>query len=185
MSAPALVRHLLNADQNPNITPTNNPPPISSAGIFMLKSPSDRGLKTVIFEAGSGIGGTWCWNCHPGAAVDSGVPEHEFSFPDVWKTWNWDTNYPNYQDLRRYFDHVDKVFGIKKDCAFNMAVVGGTFGINEGRWYVQTEDGLTSKTKYLVLRTGFVSLHFYTKEQHNIALFLKVFRLGVSAIKGR
>lgn len=75
----------------------------------MLKTLRDRGLKTVIFEAGNDIGGTWRWNCYPGAAVDSEVPEYEFSWPEVWKTWNWSTNYPTYQDLRAYFDHVDKV----------------------------------------------------------------------------
>lgn len=123
----------------------------------MLKTLRDRGLKTVIFEAGNDTGGTWRWNCYPGAAVDSEVPEYEFAWPEVYNTWNWPNNYPDYKDLRAYFDHVDKVIGVKKDCAFNTVVVGAQFNTTEGKWYIQTADGRTTKAKYLVLGTGFVS----------------------------
>ncbi|KAJ5165281.1 uncharacterized protein N7500_007111 [Penicillium coprophilum] len=130
------------------------------AGIFMLKTLRDRGLKTVIFEAGNETGGTWRWNCYPGAGVDSEVPEYEFSWPEVYNTWNWSSNYPDYKDLREYFDHVDKVIGIKKDCAFNTVVVGAQFDTNEGRWNVKTADGRTIKAKYLVLGTGFAAKRY-------------------------
>ncbi|KAJ5779269.1 hypothetical protein N7457_006989 [Penicillium paradoxum] len=130
------------------------------AGIFMLKTLRDRGLKTVIFEAGNDTGGTWRWNCYPGAGVDSEVPEYEFSWPEVYNTWNWSTNYPSYKDLRKYFDHVDKVIGVKKDCAFNTVVVGAQFDTNEGKWIIQTADGRTTKAKYLVLGTGFAAKRY-------------------------
>ncbi|KAL7905268.1 hypothetical protein GGI35DRAFT_142588 [Trichoderma velutinum] len=130
------------------------------AGIFMLKTLRDRGLKTYIFEAGNDTGGTWRWNCYPGACVDSEVPEYEFSWPEVWKTWNWPTNYPNYENLRAYFDHVDKVIGVKKDCAFNTVVVGAHFDETEGKWNIRTEDGRTAKAKYLVLGTGFAAKRY-------------------------
>ncbi|CRG86870.1 Cyclopentanone 1,2-monooxygenase [Talaromyces islandicus] len=124
------------------------------AGIFMLKTLRDRGYKTVIYEAGNDLGGTWQWNCYPGAGVDSEVPEYEFSWPEVWKTWNWTTNYPNYKELRAYFDHVDKAIGIKKDCAFNTVVVGAKFDTSTGKWSVRTDDGRVAKAKFLVLGTG-------------------------------
>ncbi|KPM35109.1 Baeyer-Villiger monooxygenase [Neonectria ditissima] len=130
------------------------------AGIFMLKTLRDRGYKTVIFEAGNDTGGTWRWNCYPGAGVDSEVPEYEFSWPEVWKSWNWPSNYPTYKDLRAYFDHVDKVVGIKKDCAFNTVVVGADFDTSTGKWNVRTEDGRTTKAKYLVLGTGFAARRY-------------------------
>uniref|UniRef100_L7J5P6 Cyclopentanone 1,2-monooxygenase n=1 Tax=Pyricularia oryzae (strain P131) TaxID=1143193 RepID=L7J5P6_PYRO1 len=125
------------------------------AGIFMLKTLRDRGYNVVVFEAGNDLGGTWRWNCYPGAGVDSEVPEYEFSWPEVWKTWNWSSNYPTYEDLRAYFDHVDKILGIKKDCAFNTVVVGGKFDTQQGKWTIRTEDGRVSQAKNLVLGTGF------------------------------
>src|SRR3954451_18623468 len=38
------------------------------SGMYMLLSLRDRlGLSVTVFEAGSGIGGTWYWNRYPGA----------------------------------------------------------------------------------------------------------------------
>lgn len=82
---------------------------IVKGGVFMLKTLREMGLRAVIYEAGTSFGGTWRWNRYPGARVDSEVPEYEFSWPEVFKDWTWSTNYPNYQELRQYFDHVDKV----------------------------------------------------------------------------
>ncbi|KAJ5321469.1 hypothetical protein N7476_004471 [Penicillium atrosanguineum] len=130
------------------------------AGIFMLKTLRDRGFKAVIFEAGNDSGGTWRWNCYPGAGVDSEVPEYEFSWPEVWKTWNWSSNYPTYQDLRAYFDHVDQIVGIKKDCAFNTVVVGAHFDVVSGKWTVCTQDGWKATAKYLILGTGFAARRY-------------------------
>ncbi|OAA53080.1 Flavin monooxygenase-like protein [Cordyceps fumosorosea ARSEF 2679] len=130
------------------------------AGVFLLKTLRDAGLNTVVFEAGNDIGGTWRWNCYPGAGVDSEVPVYEFSWPEVYKTWNWTTNYPDYNELRQYFDHVDKVVGIKKDCSFNTVVVGAHFETGPGKWIVRTADGRTTRAKFLVLATGFASKRY-------------------------
>ncbi|KAJ0109061.1 HK97 family phage prohead protease [Diaporthe amygdali] len=130
------------------------------SGIFMLKTLRDRGLKAVIFEAGNDTGGTWRWNCYPGARVDSAVPEYEFSWPEVYKTWNWSTNYPDYKELRAYFDHVDKVIGVKKDCSFNTVVTSGNFDKESGKWIVETADGRTSKAKFFILGTGFAAKRY-------------------------
>ncbi|KAL1872418.1 hypothetical protein Daus18300_004389 [Diaporthe australafricana] len=130
------------------------------SGIFMLKSLRDRGLKAVIFEAGHDTGGTWRWNCYPGARVDSAVPEYEFSWPEVYKTWNWTTNYPDYRELRAYFDHVDKVIGVKKDCSFNTVVTSATFDKEAGKWIVETADGRTSRARFFILGSGFAAKRY-------------------------
>jgi cation diffusion facilitator CzcD-associated flavoprotein CzcO len=102
-------------------------------GVYCLYELRKRGFKTVIYEAGNDLGGTWRWNCYPGAGVDSEIPEYQFSIPETWKDWTWNTNYPNYKELREYFDHVDKVLQIKKDCAFDSVVVGAQFDEKEDR----------------------------------------------------
>lgn len=122
----------------------------------MLKTLRERGFKVVVFEAGNDTGGTWRFNCYPGARVDSAVPLYEFSWPEVYKTWNWTTNYPDYKELRAYFDHVDKVVGIKKDCSFNTVVTGANFDKESAKWIVTTADGRTSRAKFLILGSGFV-----------------------------
>ena len=37
------------------------------AGIYMLHRAKEQGLQARVFEAGSGVGGTWFWNRYPGA----------------------------------------------------------------------------------------------------------------------
>ncbi|KAI1118263.1 hypothetical protein F5Y14DRAFT_257690 [Nemania sp. NC0429] len=124
------------------------------SGVFILKTLRDRGHNVVVYEAGTDIGGTWRWNCYPGAGVDTEVPAYEFSWPELWKTWNWESNFPNYQHIQAYFDHVDKAFDIRKHCSFNTVVVAAHFDTGSGRWTVKTFDGRTARAKYLILATG-------------------------------
>ncbi|KAF4594402.1 Baeyer-Villiger monooxygenase [Ophiocordyceps camponoti-floridani] len=130
------------------------------AGVFMLKTLRDRGYRVLVYEAGHDLGGTWRWNGYPGAGVDSEVPLYEFSWPEVWRDWTWTTNYPEYSEIRAYFDHVDAVVGIKKDVRFGTVVVGAKFDIDDGLWSVQTADGRTTRTKYLILGTGFAAKRY-------------------------
>lgn len=51
-------------------------------GVFVLHELRKLGLKTVIFEAGNDLGGTWRWNNYPGARVDSEVPEYVPTIPN-------------------------------------------------------------------------------------------------------
>ncbi|KAJ5596170.1 Steroid monooxygenase (CpmA) [Penicillium hetheringtonii] len=124
-------------------------------GIYCLYELRKLGLRTVIFEAGNELGGTWRWNCYPGAGVDSEVPEYMYSIPETWKDWTWSTNYPSYEELRRYFDHVDNVLQVKKDCAFNSVVVDAQFNVKDGRWHVKTADGRSAHARYFIVATGF------------------------------
>ena len=39
------------------------------------------GLKALILEAGTGVGGTWYWNRYPGARFDPGVILMDIRFP--------------------------------------------------------------------------------------------------------
>jgi cation diffusion facilitator CzcD-associated flavoprotein CzcO len=37
------------------------------AGIYLLDRLRGMGMSVQVFEAGSGLGGVWYWNCYPGA----------------------------------------------------------------------------------------------------------------------
>ncbi|KAK4998010.1 hypothetical protein LTR66_002681 [Elasticomyces elasticus] len=130
------------------------------AGVFMFWSLRKEGLKTVMYEAGTDLGGTWRWNCYPGAMVDSEVPEYQLSIPEVIKAHNWPNNYPNYHDLRDYFDTCDRVLDIKSQTAFESVVTGAQFKTDEGRWHVETADGRTAKAKYLIICAGFAAKRY-------------------------
>ncbi|KAL1626483.1 hypothetical protein SLS56_006794 [Neofusicoccum ribis] len=130
------------------------------AGVYLLHELRKQGFKTVIYEAGDGFGGTWRWNRYPGARVDSEVPEYELSIPEVYKDWTWTTNYPDFHELRAYFDHVDKVLNVSENTAFGSVVVDAQFHEDEGKWHVKTADGRNARSKYLIVAAGFAAKRY-------------------------
>jgi cation diffusion facilitator CzcD-associated flavoprotein CzcO len=144
-------------------------------GIYLMHKLRQLGFKCKIYEAGKELGGIWHWNCYPGARVDTQIPIYEYSIPEVWKVslfafthhwyvgtnrlqdWIWSERYPGFAELRRYFEHVDKVLDVKKDVAFDTRVVGAQFDKPSAKWVVETEDGRKATSKYLLLATGFAA----------------------------
>lgn len=103
----------------------------------------------------------WLQLTYPrGARVDSEVPIYELSIPEVYNTWHWTTNYPDYHELQAYFDHADKVLELSKDCAFSTVVTGAEFDTNEGKWNVTTADGRHAKAKFLIVCAGFAAKRY-------------------------
>ena len=41
------------------------------AGLYQLYRLRELGMRVCVFEAGTGVGGTWYWNRYPGARFDS------------------------------------------------------------------------------------------------------------------
>ena len=127
-------------------------------GVYLLHRLRDElGFNVKCFEAGKDLGGIWHWNCYPGARVDSPIPVYEYSFPKIWKNWAWSCKYPDWKELRQYFDHVDEELNIKKDVIFESAVVSSEFDRKTNKWIVKTEDGKTARCTYLILTTGFAA----------------------------
>jgi len=126
-------------------------------GIYLLHKLREQGFKCKIYEAGTDLGGTWHWNCYPGARVDTAVPIYEYSIEKVWKTWTWEEKYPGWEQLRKYFAHVENVLDVKKDVAFNTRVVHSQFDKPSGKWIIKTQDGRTARAKYFLVCTGFAA----------------------------
>src|SRR5437868_748984 len=52
------------------------------SGLYQLYKLRELGLKVRVFEAGTGVGGTWYWNRYPGARFDSESWTYGYSFSD-------------------------------------------------------------------------------------------------------
>lgn len=143
-------------------------------GAYSLYECRKNGLNAVVYDAGQGFGGTWRWvshlsqqfvviltdslqNVYPGARVDSPVPIYELAIPEVYKDWHWSTNYPGWDELQAYFDHMDKVLDLSRDCAFETVVISAEFDTNEGKWVVKTQDGRVAKARFLIVAAGFAA----------------------------
>ncbi|KAJ5946559.1 hypothetical protein N7454_003398 [Penicillium verhagenii] len=128
------------------------------SGCHLLhKIRSETNLNVKIFEAGSSLGGTWYWNRYPGARVDCPVPGFEFSFEGAWKDWTWKEKYPSWEELQKYFAHIDQKLSLSKDCFFHHEIVSAQFLSDERKWAVTTHNGKVILTKWLIPAIGFAA----------------------------
>jgi len=127
------------------------------SGIYLLYRLRQRGFKVRIFEAGADLGGIWYWNCYPGARVDSHVPNYEFSLEELWRDWNWSERFPAWDELRRYFHHVDQKLKLSPDIRFNSGVTAARFDADADEWQVECGDGHQARARFFIPCTGFAA----------------------------
>ena len=116
------------------------------SGLYQLHRLRQRGFNVRLFEAGADLGGIWYWNCYPGARVDSHAPNYEFSIEELWRDWSWTERFPAWDELRRYFHHVDEKLGLSRDIRFNSRVTAARFDAGASEWEIECADGHRSRT---------------------------------------
>lgn len=127
------------------------------SGVYQLFTLRERGFRCRILEAGSTLGGIWHWNCYPGARVDTWCYLYQFSREELWRDWNWSEMYPDWSELRRYFEYVDKKLDISRDVRYNTRVTGAEFDEAACQWVVHAQDGSVVRAQHLILCTGFAA----------------------------
>jgi len=127
-------------------------------GLYALHRLRELGLSVRVFEAGSGVGGTWFWNRYPGARCDVESMEYSFSFSDeLEQEWEWTERYPTQPEILRYLNHVADRFDLRRDIQLNTRVTGAHFDETASRWAIQTDDGARFSATYCVMATGMLS----------------------------
>jgi cyclohexanone monooxygenase len=127
------------------------------SGVYQLHRLRERGFRVRLFEAAPDLGGIWYWNCYPGARVDSHVPNYEFSLEELWRDWSWSERFPAWDELRRYFHHVDRKLDLSRDIRFDSRVTAARFDAEADEWLVECADGHRVRTRFLVACTGFAA----------------------------
>ncbi len=128
------------------------------AGLYMLHRMQQRGLSVRLFEAGSGIGGTWFWNRYPGARVDVESMEYSYSFDEaLQQEWSWSERYAGQPELQRYINHCADRFNLWPNIKLNTRVTAARYQEASRDWQVETASGETVRAKYCILATGFLS----------------------------
>ena len=73
------------------------------SGMYQLLLLRELGLKVRVFEAGTGVGGTWYWNRYPGARFDSESYSYGYSFSqEVLDEWDWTEHFAPQPETERY-----------------------------------------------------------------------------------
>jgi cyclohexanone monooxygenase len=127
-------------------------------GLYALHRIRGLGFKTRVFEAGSGVGGTWFWNKYPGARCDVESLEYSYAFSDeLQQEWSWPERYATQPQILDYVNHVADKFDLRKDVQLNTRVTHANFDADASRWILQTADGATISARFCVMATGNLS----------------------------
>ena len=125
------------------------------AGMYQLYRLRQLGLSVQVFEAGSGVGGTWYWNRYPGARFDSESYTYGYAFDDkLLEEWNWSEHFAAQPETLRYLNHVADRFDLRRDIKFDSRVAGATWDEAERRWTVTLDSGERFDCRFLITALG-------------------------------
>ncbi len=128
------------------------------AGMYMLYRLRELGFSVRVIETGDDVGGTWYWNCYPGARVDVPSLNYSYSFsPELQRDWSWPEVYSSQPDLLRYAQHVADTFDLRRDIQFNTTVTSASFDDGTDEWRIGTNTGEVIRAQYLITAVGCLS----------------------------
>jgi cation diffusion facilitator CzcD-associated flavoprotein CzcO len=128
------------------------------AGMYMLHRLRALGVSARVFEAGSGVGGTWYWNRYPGARCDVESMQYSYSFsPELQQEWRWSELFASQPEILRYANHVADRFDLRRDIQFDTRVTEATFDRATHRWTIRTDRGDEVSARHCVMATGCLS----------------------------
>lgn len=128
------------------------------SGLYQLHRLRQLGMTVRVFEAGSGVGGTWYWNRYPGARFDSESYSYGYSFSqELLEEWDWSEHFAPQPETLRYLNHVADRFDLRRDITFGAGVAAARW-TGEG-WLVTLEDGSTAGARFLITAIGALSAH--------------------------
>jgi cyclohexanone monooxygenase len=128
------------------------------AGLYMLHRLRGLGFSARVYEAGSGVGGTWYWNRYPGARCDVESMDYSYSFcDDLQQEWHWTERYAAQPEILRYANHVADRFDLRRDIQFETRVTSAVFHEAEGCWQIETDRGDRVSARFCIMATGCLS----------------------------
>ncbi|GAA3062645.1 NAD(P)/FAD-dependent oxidoreductase [Pseudonocardia yunnanensis] len=126
------------------------------AGLYQMHRLRRLGLSYRVFEAGSGIGGTWFWNRYPGARCDVESLQYSYSFSEeLEQEWKWTERYPTQPEILRYIEHVAQRYDLHRDVELDTRVTSAVW--DGERWAITTDRPETVSARYVIYATGCLS----------------------------
>ena len=128
------------------------------SGLYQLYKLRELGLTVRVFEAGTGVGGTWYWNRYPGARFDSESWTYGYSFSqELLDEWDWEEHFAGQPETERYLNHVADKFDLRRDIQFKSRVAAAHYRDNTRSWDITLEDGRCCTARFLVTAVGVLS----------------------------
>jgi cation diffusion facilitator CzcD-associated flavoprotein CzcO len=128
------------------------------SGLYQLYRLRELGLRVLVLEAGTGVGGTWYWNRYPGARFDSESYSYAYSFSqELLADWNWTEHFAPQPETLRYLNHVADRFDLRRDIRFRSRVASAHYQDATRTWDVSLEDGARFRSRFLITAIGVLS----------------------------
>ncbi|MDD9925365.1 MAG: NAD(P)/FAD-dependent oxidoreductase, partial [Rhodospirillaceae bacterium] len=125
------------------------------SGLYQLYRLRQRDLRVRVFEAGTGVGGTWYWNRYPGARFDSESYSYGYSFSqELLDEWDWTEHFAPQPETERYLNYVADKFDLRRDIQFSARVASAIFDEDGNCWDIGLEDGSHYRTRFLITAVG-------------------------------
>jgi cation diffusion facilitator CzcD-associated flavoprotein CzcO len=125
------------------------------SGLYQLYRLRELGLRVRVFEAGTGVGGTWYWNRYPGARFDSESYSYGYSFSkELLEEWNWSEHFAGQPETLRYINRVADKFDLRRDIQFSSRVAAAIWQENTLSWTLTLQDGSHFRTRFLITAIG-------------------------------
>ena len=128
------------------------------SGLYQLYRLRELGMRVRVFEAGTGVGGTWYWNRYPGARFDSESYSYGYSFSEeLLEEWDWAEHFASQPEILRYLEYVADKFDLRKDIQFSSRVVSASYNDGQNTWQITLDDGSTHISRFLITGIGLLS----------------------------
>src|SRR5882724_1553780 len=125
------------------------------SGMYQLYRLRELGMRVRVFEAGTGVGGTWYWNRYPGARFDSESYSYGYSFsPELLQEWSWSEHFAPQPETLRYLNYVADKFDLRRDIQFRARVTAAHYQEEARSWEVTLQDGSRHRARFLVTAIG-------------------------------
>jgi cation diffusion facilitator CzcD-associated flavoprotein CzcO len=125
------------------------------SGMYQLYRLRELGMRVRVFEAGTGVGGTWYWNRYPGARFDSESYSYSYSFSqELLEEWNWSEHFAGQPETLRYLNLVADKFDLRRDIQFRSRVAAAHYGDDARSWDVTLENGSRFRARFLITAIG-------------------------------
>lgn len=128
---------------------------ISSLHHFRERFPSWR-IK--VLEAGSEVGGTWYWNCYPGARFDSESISYQLSWDkEFLQEWDWKEAFAAQPETLKYIQALTDKHRLRDYMQFNTRVKSARWIDDSRVWLVIDESGHEYRATFFVSCMGVLS----------------------------
>ncbi|MCW5744578.1 MAG: NAD(P)/FAD-dependent oxidoreductase [Alphaproteobacteria bacterium] len=128
------------------------------SGMYQLHRLRELGMRVRVFEAGTGVGGTWYWNRYPGARFDSESYSYGYSFSkELLEEWDWTEHFAPQPETLRYLNFVADKFDLRRDIQFRSRVASAHYDEAARSWAVELDDGRRHRARFLITAIGVLS----------------------------